>query len=54
MEKCTKKRDARANFLFCVIITKNLLKSGKPKVRQDMRLTAVVGQEMLHRPEATQ
>ena len=33
---------------------KNQLKSGKPKVRQDMRLTAVVGQEMLHRPEATQ
>ena len=33
---------------------KNQLKSGKPKVRQDMRLTAVVGQEKPHRPEATQ
>ena len=56
MEKCTKKRDARANFLFCLIdhYAKNLLKSGKPKVRQDMRLTAVAGQEKPHRPEATQ
>ena len=53
MEKCTKKRDARANFLFCLIITQKW-KSGKPKVRQDMRLTAVVGQEKPHRPEATQ
>ena len=53
MEKCTKKRDARAKFLFCLIITQKW-KSGKPKVRQDMRLTAVVGQEKPHRPEATQ
>ena len=42
------------NSCFLNHYAKNQLKSGKPEVRHDMRLTAVVGQETLHRPEATQ
>ena len=53
MEKCTKSVMHVQKFLFCLIITQKW-KSGKPKVRQDMRLTAVAGQEKPHRPEATQ